>query len=116
MRWVQTAFLAIGALLFWMLDKLVVIVWEKFAEPNSAVATAVSGLLAGVIAWRLYEYEKLNRLAHEVAGEMAKVTWPTRQEISVSTIVVVITSIIAAAIMGSFDAIWSAVTDLIYRV
>lgn len=116
MRWVQTAFLAIGALLFLMLNRLIVAGWERFAEPNSTLATLVSGLLAAIIAWRLYKYDKINKLASDVVSELTKVSWPTRQEVSTSTVVVIITSIVAAGILGTFDAIWSAITDLIYRV
>ena len=31
------------------------------------------------------------------------------------TIVVIVTSLIAAAIVGSFDFVWSAITDLLYK-
>ena len=41
--------------------------------------------------------------------------WPSRKETSASTIVVIITSIIAAGILGAFDAVWSTITDLIYK-
>jgi preprotein translocase subunit SecE len=115
-RWVQTAFLAAGALLFLLLNRLIVAGWERFAEPNSTLATLASGLLAAVIAWRLYKYDKINQLANDVVTELTKVAWPTRQEVSTSTVVVIITSIVAAGILGTFDAIWSAITDLIYRV
>ena len=56
------------------------------------------------------------RISHEIVGELAKVTWPSREETQVSTIVVIVTSIIAAIIVGSFDAVWSTITDLIYKV
>ena len=51
-------------------------------------------------ALALYRNEKVSRVAHEVVGELAKVTWPTRKETQVSTIVVIVTSIIAAVIVG----------------
>jgi preprotein translocase subunit SecE len=115
-RWVQTAFLAIGAAWFFLLNRLIVSGWERFAEPNSILATLISGALAAVIAWRLYKIEQLNRMANDVVVELSKVSWPTRQEVSTSTVVVIITSVIAATILGTFDAVWSAITDLIYRV
>jgi len=63
----------------------------------------------------LYRNEKSNRLVTEVVSELAKVTWPSRKETYASTIVVVVTSLIAAAIVGSFDFVWSAITDLLYK-
>ena len=69
-----------------------------------------------VITVVLYRHETVSRVSHEVVGELAKVSWPTRDEVQVSTVVVIITSIIASIIVGSFDAAWSAITDLIYKV
>lgn len=116
LRWVQVAFLATFAALFWLLDKAVNAVWSMLAEPDPLIASAVSALVAGVVVWRLYRHPQINRLAHEVVAELAKVTWPSRRETSTNTVVVIITSIIAAVILGTFDAIWAAITDLIYKV
>jgi preprotein translocase SecE subunit len=44
------------------------------------------------------------------------VTWPSREETYTSTIVVVVTSVAAAAYTGVFDAIWSAITDYVYTI
>jgi preprotein translocase SecE subunit len=49
-----------------------------------------------------------------VAVELASVTWPTRKETWGNTVVVFVVSLVAAIIIGLFDAGWSAVTDLIY--
>ena len=78
--------------------------------------TAAAAILAAGTTLTLYRQEKVARVANEVVGELAKVTWPSRTETQVSTIVVVVTSLIAAAIVGVFDAAWSAITDLIYKV
>lgn len=116
LRWVQLAFMAIGLLLFWICDKLIVTVWSKFAEPNTTVASAAAAVIGFIVALSIYRNEKANRISHEVVGELARVTWPSGEETRVSTVVVIITSIIAALILGAFDAVWSAVTDLIYKV
>jgi preprotein translocase subunit SecE len=44
------------------------------------------------------------------------VSWPTRKETWSQTIVVLIVSVIAAIILGVYDAVWSHITDLIYNV
>lgn len=113
-RWVQVAFLVVFVALFWVLDRLVVLGWGLFAEPSPTVASAVAALVSGVTVWRLYREAQIVGWAHEVAGELAKVAWPSRRETSASTIVVIVTSILAAVIVGAFDAAWSAITDLIY--
>ena len=56
----------------------------------------------------------IGRYLRETRGELRKVTWPTRDEVWVSTIVVVATSVIAAVYTGVFDAMWSALTNVVY--
>ena len=116
LRWVQMAFMAIAVLILWVSDKLITLVWSKFAEPDAAIVTLISVAVGFGVAFRLYKHQKVNRAAHEVVGELSKVTWPSRRETQVSTVVVIITSMIAAAILGAFDAVWSTITDFIYKV
>jgi preprotein translocase subunit SecE len=47
--------------------------------------------------------------------EMRKVTWPTRSEITNSTIVVVVISMIVAVIIFALDTIFTTVLGLIIR-
>jgi preprotein translocase SecE subunit len=115
-RWVQMGFVAFWLMLGWVLDKVVTLAWDKFAEPQPMVVTAVSLAIAGVATLAIYRQEKVKRMATEVVGELAKVTWPSREETQVSTVVVIVTSLIAAAIIGTFDVAWAAITDLIYKV
>jgi preprotein translocase SecE subunit len=115
-RWVQMAFVAFWVLLAWVLDKVITLIWDKFAEPLPTAVTAISLVAAGAITLACYRNPKVSRIATEVVGELAKVTWPSREETQVSTIVVIVTSLIAAVIVGAFDAAWSAITDLIYKV
>ena len=115
-RWVQMTFMAFGAFLLWVLDKVITIGWDKFAEPKPMLVTLLAAVVATAVTMVLYRNEKVSRVSHEVVGELAKVSWPSRKETQVSTVVVIITSIIAAAIVGAFDAAWSAITDLIYKV
>jgi preprotein translocase subunit SecE len=115
-RWVQMAFVAFWLLLVWVLDKVITIVWDRFSEPQPLVVTATALAVGGAVALSLYKNEKINRIANEVVGELTKVTWPSRKETQVATVVVIITSLIAAAIIGVFDAAWSWLTDFIYKV
>ena len=115
-RWVQLAFMAFAALLLLVFDKTITIIWDKFAEPEPLVVTLAAAVLAVATAVVAYRHPTVSRVANEVVGELAKVSWPTRDEVQVSTLVVIITSIIAAIIVGVFDAAWSAITDLIYKV
>jgi preprotein translocase subunit SecE len=113
-RWVQFAFIGAALFAFWFLDNFIHAVWNIFAEPDPTLVTASSALVSIVGAFVLYRAPTINEWAHEVAAELSKVTWPTRKETRSATVIVLIVSVIAAAILGLFDAAWAAVTDLIY--
>jgi preprotein translocase subunit SecE len=65
----------------------------------SAAITAV----AGALVWR---HEKANRFSGEVVVELKKVTWPNWKELRGSTLVVMIMTLIIAAILWVFDKIF----------
>jgi preprotein translocase subunit SecE len=113
-RWVQLAFVALALVIFFLADKLITLVWFFIAQPEPTIITGISAVLGIGTAFLLYRHKKVNPLAHEVALELSKVTWPSRRETWYSTIVVIVTSVIAAIYLGLFDAAWSWFTDLIY--
>jgi preprotein translocase subunit SecE len=114
-KWVHLLFAVAGVVVAWVLAKSAEWVWSYFGRPNGFAVGTGAALVAGVatlIAWR---NEQLFTLASEVTTELGKVTWPTRQETMNSTVVVVITTIIAAIFLGLVDAFWSSVIRLIFR-
>jgi preprotein translocase subunit SecE len=115
-RWVQLGYMVAAILLVWVYDHLISTIWYFFADPNDSLVilgAVVAGLSTTVF---LYSNKATYGLVHGVSEEMSKVAWPTRKETSSSTIVVVVTSIVAAAMLFLFDSVWSAVTDLVYKV
>ena len=70
---------------------------------SNAIA-AVAAIIAGVVCFR---HPVVKTLADEVALELSKVTWPSRQETWAATVVVIATVAISAAYLGVFDAVWS---------
>ena len=114
-RWVQYVFVVTAAFFLWFLDKVATLVWQNFAEPPAVVLTALSAVIAIGATIALYRNERAHSLVIDVVTELAKVTWPSRRETYASTIVVIVTSLIAAAIIGAFDYVWSLVTDLLYQ-
>ena len=79
------------------------------------VITALAAVGSLAITVVLYRNERAHDLVTDVVTELSKVTWPSRKETYASTIVVIITSLIAAAIVGAFDFVWSYFTDLLYK-
>jgi preprotein translocase subunit SecE len=115
-RWVQLAFMGVAILLVWLFDHLISAVWYIWADPNEALVTAgavISGIAGAAV---LYSNAAAHGLVHGISEELSKVTWPTRKETSSSTMIVVVTSIVAALMLFLFDSVWSAVTDLVYKV
>lgn len=49
-------------------------------------------------------FGKLGRYFRDVKAEMKKVTWPSRKEVMSSTLIVVVSVIIFAVVIGLFDA------------
>ncbi len=62
------------------------------------------------------ERRGLTKFMHDVRIEMGKVTWPTRQDLVQSTIVVLVAVAIAAAYVGVLDLAFSEFVNLVLRV
>jgi preprotein translocase subunit SecE len=114
-RWVQYVFVIGAAFAFWFLDKVATLVWQNFAEPPTVAITAGAAIVSMAATVVVYRNERAHTLVKDVVDELAKVTWPTRKETYTSTVVVIITSLIAAFIVGAFDYVWSAITDFLYK-
>jgi len=114
-RWVQIAFMAFALFTLWLLDKVITLVWDRFAEPPPSLVTLIAAASSVAVAIALYRQPRVSRTTHDIVAELAKVSWPTRKETQASTLVVIIASIVAAMIVGGLDALWSALTDFIYK-
>jgi preprotein translocase subunit SecE len=114
-RWVQYVFVVAAAIMLWFLDKAGTLVWQNFAEPPTVLITALAAVISisGTVA--VYRNQRAHHLVTDVVLELSKVSWPTRKETYASTIVVIVTSLIAAAVVGAFDFVWSYFTDLLYK-
>lgn len=122
-RWVQFAYAACAIALAWFLIKVTEATWTLLAdtvdsvpEPNGTIIAVGAGLVAFIVAVATYRSKKVHTFVVEVCVELSKVTWPTRKETWSQTIIVIVVSIIAAIILGVFDAAWSQITDFIYDV
>lgn len=114
-RWVQTAFIAGTVFLFLLFGKVVRSVWDIFAEPDPRFIAPIAAVLAAVISIGLYKAPKVHQFSSEVATELSKVSWPNREDTWRQTGVVILVSVIAAIILGIFDAIWLGITNLVYQ-
>jgi preprotein translocase subunit SecE len=130
-RYVLAAFFAAGILGAYVLGKLIHGVWGWAAnkdwfhntlpalaaftdEQKSNFGTALGALLALFLVVRTYRKPNVRAWADEVANELSKVKWPTRKEVSNSTIVVIAAGAVATIYLALLDRLWSFVTDLFY--
>ena len=75
----------------------------------------IAGAIAGVAA-AFYAYRRpdIRTWTNDVASELAKVTWPTKKEVTSSTMVVIVTSAFATVYLALMDRFWGFVTNLVY--
>ena len=115
-RWIQFAYITFALALFWLYDHLIVATWEIFADSDGTIASAGAAILALVTALVAYRHPKASKFSNEVAEELSKVVWPSREETWQQTLVVLALSAIAAIIFGIFDFTWMKLSDLIYTL
>jgi preprotein translocase subunit SecE len=99
---VHLMFLLGGVLLFFLVSKTGDWLWGYFSrEPSEFMIDGIAAVIALVVGIMVYKNERVYALANDVAGELKKVTWPTRKETQAATLVVIVTVLIAAAILGT---------------
>jgi preprotein translocase SecE subunit len=81
--------------------------------PLSFIAGWVVATVTGVVCFR---HPVVKTLADEVALELSKVTWPSRQETWAATIVVVVTVGLAAGYLFAFDMVWSWASNALLSI
>jgi preprotein translocase subunit SecE len=121
-RFVIFAYLAFGVLIWATIAKLGGQIAYTAGLPDPAILgdqftlTTVLGLVlalgAGIYG---FKNERAHTYANEVVAELMKCTWPGKKETRTATVVVIVTSLIIALILGLFDAVWAQLTGLIYR-
>lgn len=59
--------------------------------------------------------KKITEFVENVRKEMAKVSWPTQQELIDNTIIVVVFTIIISIFIFGVDQVYSTILEAIYR-
>jgi preprotein translocase subunit SecE len=121
-RFVYAAYFAGAIAVAFILSKAISYGWarlnlwkpEHIGEPNDEVAISVAAIVGALVAIYYYRDQKTRTLAEEVAAELGKVTWPSRDEVVNSTFVVIVTTFVATIFFALMDRFWSFVTNLVY--
>jgi len=114
-RYVHILFIAGGAVAAYLAYNIIHNIWVHFSpDPSFPLLFALSLAAGGGLAFYFWHHEQTRQLAQEVVGELSRVTWPTRPELGAATVVVIVTSIVMAIVLGLFDFLWSWLTTVIY--
>lgn len=135
-KYVFSAYLGAGFLLAYVLGKTIHDSWAHFANRDwftrfsaklagvpdsdnvflnkSNISFAISGVIALAVMIRTYRKPSTRQWTDDVTGEIVKVRWPTRKEVTNSTIVVVAASLAATGYLFVLDRLWSFITNLVY--
>ena len=95
------------------------VAWEfkrGFFSDNSLASFGIMALIAAAIVWvgfRLVSYPVFANFLIAVEAEMNKVSWPNGQQLWRSSVVVMFVIFALAGFLFVFDAIWTAIFELI---
>ncbi len=120
-RYVIFTFLAFGLLVWITLAKLfsTIAYFANIPDPaiigsGFTVATLLGLAISAGAGWYTYRREDVNQFSNAVVEELQKVHWPDRKETQQATVVVIITTLVIAALLGVFDSVWAELTSFIY--
>jgi preprotein translocase subunit SecE len=130
-KYVHAAYFAAAILAAYLADRVFISIWNRLAEWPAAVRFLplllrygegerstfgmVFGVLVGVVVlWQIYTRRQVRDWADEVAIELSRVTWPTKEQVTNGTIVVLVASAVAAIYVALLDRFWGFVTTLVY--
>ena len=86
---------------------------EKAAKADEG--KAAPGGLAGVLGWPARKLAEARAFLQEVRSELKKVTWPSRKEVSSTTLVVIATSIFFGFYLWGLDLVFSRALSLAFK-
>jgi preprotein translocase subunit SecE len=88
---------------------------NRIAEDDRSTYTMLVGAVAGVCA-AVYAYRRddVRTWTGEVGTELSKVSWPSKKEVTNSTVVVILTGAFATVYLALLDRFWGFVTSLVY--
>lgn len=122
-RWVNLGFVFLWLLLWWFFARVSGMVMGWFDIPDAQVLgenltqASLAGLLCStVVTLILWRNRSLYENGLHIAREIKKVTWPSLDETKNATRTVIITTLIIAAILASFDFVFQKLTALILGI
>jgi preprotein translocase subunit SecE len=130
-KYVQAAFFVAGILAAYLMGKILLSAWNNladwpwavshasflisFTEESRASSTLIVGAVVGLlIVLRYYRRPAVRSWATEVASELARVSWPSKEATTNGTLVVLIAGAVATIYVTLLDRFWAYLTNLVY--
>jgi len=120
-RYVFAGYFAGGIGVAFLVSKFIELVWTRlglwkpqFGEPNGNIYVPLSAIIGTLVAVYYYRNARTRELAEEVASELSKVTWPSKQEVMNSTAVVIVATVFSTVFFALMDRFWGFLTNLVY--
>ncbi|MFZ5444092.1 MAG: preprotein translocase subunit SecE [Myxococcota bacterium] len=112
-RLVVVSYLVMGLVLTLFLGRMMELLLAQISVANSELISGAGIKLADVIGFVLtaglagyaWTNPKVKAVSLEVATELMKVTWPSWEDVRVSTIAVVVASLVAAILLFGMDTL-----------
>jgi preprotein translocase subunit SecE len=121
-RYVYAGYFAAAIGIAFLTSKFIDLAWTRLqmwkpqyvGEPHGEIIMPASAALGVAVAWYYWKQQRTRELAEEVASELSKVTWPTKDEVMSSTAVVIVTTVFSTIFFALMDRFWSFLTNLVY--
>lgn len=131
-RYVMAGFFALAILGGFVLGKTIQTIWANLAsrdwfnqalpslasiaeEGRTTLSMVLGGVVSLVLVLRTYRRPDVRSWTDDVASELMKVKWPTKKDVTNSTLVVIAASTFATLYLALLDRLWSFVTSIVYR-
>ncbi len=121
-RYIALVFVLFGLLVSFIFSKLlgqVVFAFDwydyQIISQKFTLTTLIGICMGAGTAFYCFRHTKVRTLSQEIAVEIKRVTWPSKDETYVATIVVIVVTLIVSAMLWFFDQLWIFLTNLVYR-
>jgi preprotein translocase subunit SecE len=130
-RYVHAAFLATAVVSAYLLGKILQAAWsylldwpdavrqvpallEYSEEQRGSLTLLIGAVLGALLVLRYYRRPFVRNWATGVAGELSRVTWPSKDAVTSGTVVVLVAGAVATFYVAVLDRLWGYLTNLVY--
>ena len=120
-KWIYLSYAVATLILSWVVNQFALLLIQSFHLPNPKVLEVVSlSALLSFVGMTLFAFfytkkPEVRSYTSEVFQELRKVTWPSKKTGYLSTVVVIVTVVVMAVVLGLFDWICTKVVNLIIQ-